>query len=133
MKKLEILLLLVMLSGCSLMEAYLMKYDTNEYQYITEIRTMSQLGLAKCENYDETKRRAEDLYVRSMTFVNFAQYLPYNSSTQKASNELNSMIQGFHEQYQKNDKVSPLFCKLKLGNIISSAESMQKTIGAKPR
>ena len=133
MKKLLVAMLLVGLSGCSLLEAYMMKYDTNEYQYITEIRTMSQFGLLKCDNYDESKRRAEELSVKAATFVNFAQHLPYNTPTQKASVELNSMVQGFHDQYQKNAKVNPLFCKLKLGNIISSAESMQKTIGAKPK
>jgi hypothetical protein len=65
-------------------------------------------------------------------FVLYAQYQPHNDPTKNASIELDKIAQGLTDQYKKAT-VSNMFCQVKYGIIEHSAETMQKTIGAKPR
>lgn len=132
MNKLLIISVLL-LAGCdTLKESYLMKYDNNEYEQIASIRTTANLSKSTCDNEVVAKERAEQIAKQTVMFKNYAQYLPYNSKVISASTELDNMAQGLTSQYQKG-KVSPMFCKIKFEGIEKSAESMQKTIGAKPR
>jgi hypothetical protein len=132
MKKLLVISVL-MLTGCSTMlESYLMKYDTNEYAQIAGIRTTASLSKATCENETVSKEHADQIAKQTIMFKNYVQYLPHNSKVIAASTELDSMAQGLSAQYQKG-KVSVVFCKVKFETIEKSAETMQKTIGDKPR
>ena len=132
MKKL-LLISVLALSGCgTMMESYLMKYDPNEYEQITNIRTTAGFSKTTCDNEVVAKDRAEQLAKQTTLFKNYAQYLPHNSKVISASADLDSMAQGLTAQYQKG-KVSPIFCKVKFEGIEKSAEIMQQTIGAKPR
>lgn len=134
MKRVLITLLAISLSGCStLLDAYLMKYDPNEYERIAEIRTSANLAKLQCDNYQESKNNALSIANKTFGFVQFAQYVPRNEPVKKASVELDKIAQGLKEQYQKTDKVSAAFCKIKFNSIESSAETIQKTIGNKPR
>jgi hypothetical protein len=137
MKKIFVIFLLSTLAGCAtfadLKEAYLMKYDTNEYQQIADIRTTASLAKLKCDNFQESKDNAIIISAKVRGFKQFVEYMPYNSKVITASVELDKMAQGVKEFYEKNEKVSLAFCKIKFDNIERSAETMQKTIGAKPR
>ena len=42
MKKLIAIVSVALLSGCAVLDAYLMTYDANEYKIITEIRADAQ-------------------------------------------------------------------------------------------
>jgi hypothetical protein len=136
MKKI-ILITAIALSGCAsfsdLKEAYLMKYDSNEYYQISDIRTDAYYAKQSCANYDEAKRQAEIISRKTLTFKNFVEHLPNNSKVITASINLDGIAQGLKDQYQKNDKVSAVFCKIKFESIETSAETMQKTIGVKPK
>jgi len=49
----SLLIFLFLLGGCStLVDSYLMKFDSNEYQTISNIRTTAQLAKEKCDNPD---------------------------------------------------------------------------------
>jgi hypothetical protein len=133
MKKIFILLTASMLSGCALIDAYLMQYDPNEYQQIANIRTSASLAKLKCDDFQESKKNASIIADKTFAFVQFAQYVPRNEPVKKASVELDKIAQGLKDQYQKSDKVSATFCKIKFGNIESSAEMIQRTVGDKPR
>jgi len=133
MKKILVLLSLTVLTGCSsLLDAYLMKYDANEYQQITVIRSAAAFSKESCSEPERAKRHANMLANRTTTFKNYAQYLPHNDKVISASQELAKMAQGLKDQYAKGS-VSPAFCKIKFDNIEKSAEDMQKVIGAKPK
>jgi hypothetical protein len=136
MKKI-ILITVIALSGCAsfsdLKEAYLMKYDSNEYYQISDIRTSAYYAKQNCSNYDESKQQADSISKKTLAFKNFVEHLPNNSKVTTASVNLNGIAQGLKDQYQKNDKVSAVFCKIKFESIETSAETMQKTIGAKPK
>jgi hypothetical protein len=133
MKKILIVALLF-LSGCStLMDAYLMKYDTNEYQQISDIRSSAYYGKLSCDNIDESKDSAISIAKKTLVFKQFVQYIPHNDKVINSSIELDKMAQGLKDQYEKSNKVSAVFCKLKFDAIEKSAEIMQKNIGAKPK
>lgn len=133
MKKLVLLASIILLAGCStLMDAYLMKYDPNEYQQITQIRTNASFSKEQCDNVEKSKVNAESLSKESTTFKNYVQYLPHNDKVIVASVELDKIVQGLKDQYNKGNVSTP-FCKIKFDLIEKSAETMQKTIGAKPK
>jgi hypothetical protein len=136
MKKL-ILLSVIALAGCAsfsdLKEAFLMKYDTNEYFQISEIRTDAYYAKQNCSNFEESKKQAESIARKSFAFKNYVQHLPNNSKVITASVNLDAIAEGLKDQYQKNDKISAVFCKIKFESVETSAETMQKTIGAKPK
>ena len=130
MKKL-LLALIFVLPGCAAIDAFLMTYDANEYNAITDVRVFANTAKTSCDT-SEAAKNANALALKTFYFVNYTQYLPHNAPTQKAAVELNDMAQGLNNQY-KTGNVSPIFCKIKFEGIATSAEAIQKTVGAKPR
>jgi len=132
MKKIAILSLFL-LAGCStLVDSYLMKFDSNEYQIVTDIRTTAQLAKEKCDTPDAATD-AVNLYVLTVSFLNYAEFLPHDEKVKNAATELNKMSMGLRDQYLKGNKVSSAFCKIKFENIENSAKIIQQAVGAKPK
>lgn len=131
-KKLIIAGCIYLLAGCTAIDAFLMRYDANEYQQINDIRTTAYFAKSTCDDTVVSKTQAEVIVGKTITFKNYVEYLPHNDKVINASIELDNMAQGLRTQYNKG-KVSPAFCKIKFQNIEKSAEIMQKTIGDKPR
>jgi hypothetical protein len=134
MKKL--LLATLLLSGCAtfndLMDAYLMKYDNNEYKLITEVRTKAGSAKNNCADITESKRIAKELAYTSTFLMHYAEHLPHNKPIQQATVELNDMVKGLSDKYDSGS-VSPVFCKIKFTSIEESANRMQQSEGKKPR
>jgi outer membrane biogenesis lipoprotein LolB len=134
MKKLVLVSAVVLLSGCStFIDSYLMKYDSNEYQQISDIRTTASISKTQCDNPLISESNATVISNKTLAFVQFTQYQPHNDKVKAASIELDKMAQGLKDQYTKGTKVSPMFCKLKFSGIESSAETIQRVVGDKPR
>ena len=133
MKRLLVLCAFFALSGCSILDAYLMKYDTNEYRIISEVRSDAQGYKETCANELISTTNAVAIADKTRLFVVFSQYQPHNEPVIKASIELDKIAQGLKTQYASGNRVSPVFCKIKFESIEHSAEAMQKIIGAKPR
>jgi hypothetical protein len=133
MKKLLLICAVALLPGCVALDSYLMRYDSNEYRIIAEIRSEASVYKTQCDNVTLSTTNATTMAVKTQFFVFFSQYQPHNEPVQKASVELNKIAQGLKDQYAKGDKVSPMFCKIKFETVEHSAESMQKIIGDKPR
>lgn len=134
MKKLLLVVIASMLSGCALVDAYLMtKYDPNEYMIITEIRTQSELNKMACDDSNVSKFNARVLEQRTRLMVTYSEHIPRNDNVNKAATELHAMAEGLYNQYQKTPEVSKAFCQIKFDTISRSAEKMQKIIGSKPR
>jgi hypothetical protein len=133
MKKIILVCAVTLLSGCTLLDAYLMKYDPNEYQQIADIRTTASIAKTQCDNPLMSTSNAVAISNKTLAFVQFTQYLPRNDKVKAASVELDKMAQGLKDQYTKSEKVSPMFCKIKFGGIESSAETIQRVVGDKPR
>jgi sugar diacid utilization regulator len=133
MKKLVLIAFILLLSGCAVLDAYLMKYDTNEYRIITEIRAEAKGYKEECNDPLLSRPNAIAMADKTNLFVMYSQYLPHNKPVITASMELDKIAQGLKTQYTSSAKVSPAFCKIKFQSIETSAESMQKIIGDKPR
>lgn len=133
MKKILLIGLVALLPGCALMDSYLMKYDTNEYRVISEIRAEAHAYKSECNNPLMSSPNATAMADKTQFFVFYAQYIPHNEPVKRASVELNKIAQGLKDQYARGDRVSPMFCKIKFESIERSAETMQKIIGDKPR
>jgi uncharacterized membrane protein len=134
MKNILIIVVLLLLSGCSTLNSFLVaKYDTNEYELINWIRTTAELSVETCDNNDVSKQNFVTLYRGSLEFKNFTQYLRRNADTHELSKDLYQLIDQGVELYATNDQVSQTFCELSLEQIIASAETIQQVLGDKPR
>ena len=129
MKKL-VLVIALALPGCALIEAYNLNYDVMEYNQITDIRTSAYLAKSKCSDPLEAVGPAISLSTKTLNFANYTQYRS-DKPTAAAAIKLNEIAQGLSDKFE-NDIVSSMFCKIKFEEVEKSAETMQKTIGAKP-
>jgi len=139
MKKLAIALTLVLLTGCAtiqqstLYRAWNMpKFDNNEYSQINTIRTVANLGAAKCGT-PEVVPVVDSLFYKSVEFKNYSSSIPHNEEVIKMSGELAEIIKGLNTRYHEKEPVSPSYCTLKFGTIEKNAVTIQNVIGAKPR
>jgi hypothetical protein len=133
MKKILTAVAITLLSGCSVLDAYLLThYDPNEYKLITEIRAEAQLFKEQCDDADASKLNAIKLSNDTQLFVLYSEHVPHNDTVISASRDLHTLAQGLADQYNKA-KVSPAFCKIKFTSVETSANRMQQTIGSRPR
>ena len=122
------------LSGCALIDAYLMAgYDTTEYALINRIKTQSELYVEDCKDVSKSKQNADNLYATAVELKNFSANIPRNEETTKLATNLVELTKQGKYLYVKNTNVSETFCKLKLQQIGRSSEVAQKVIGRKPK
>jgi hypothetical protein len=134
MKKLLLACAVSLLSGCAIIDAYLMThYDPNEYKIITDIRADAQSFKSQCEDAVTSKANAVKLAHKTQLFSLYSEHIPRNELLILASKDLNTIAQGLSDQYAKSDRVSTGFCKIKFSSIETNADNMQKTIAKRPR
>ena len=126
--------LFVFLPGCALWDAYFMaNYDNVEYSITNKIRTVSELSVDECNDYEKSKTNFKTIYAYSLELKNFTEYIPNNKESKILGQNIEILAKQAKDHYDKNSTVSESFCKLKLQQIIRSAETTQRVIGAKPR
>lgn len=134
MKKLIPLALVVLLSGCTLLDAYFMaKYDTTEYALVNEIKTKAQIAEDNCSNQLVVVAQVNELYIKSLEFKNFTLHIPRNKDANNMSTKLLTLTKDTKDYFNKAEKISPIFCKAKLQQVIKSADTIQHVLGSKPR
>jgi hypothetical protein len=138
MKKLLLLISAVALTGCSTLtsvyDAYFMaKFDTNEYSLINQVKTKAIFAQDSCYNLPIIKEKINDLFATTTEFRNFTFHIPHNEDATNMAGRLVALVNETREHYHKNNYVSPLYCKVKLQQIASSADQIQSMIGSKPR
>ncbi len=134
MKKLLPLAFVVLLSGCTLLDAYFMaKYDTTEYALVNEIKTKAQVAEENCGNQSLVTLQVNELYIKSLEFKNFTLHIPRNKDANNMSTKLLTLTKDTKDYFNKAEKISPIFCKTKLQQVINSADTIQHVIGSKPR
>jgi len=134
MKKLIPLTFVVLLSGCTLLDAYFMaKYDTNEYFIVNDIKTKAQVAEENCGNHILVVTQVNELYIKALEFKNFTTHIPRNKDTDNMSTKLLTLTKDTRDYFNKAEKISPIFCKAKLQQVIKSADTIQHVLGSKPR
>lgn len=132
-KVLAVMLLTSALSGCAVWDAYFMaKFDVNEYQYITRIRTHSQIGAPKCGTPEVTEH-VRYIYTVAQEYKNYAEMIPRNENSFQLASTLTQITDEFYKRYQGEKPPGAVYCKAKFAAIERSSENIQKVIGAKPR
>ena len=137
MRKLLILVAILALQGCTAVgfvydSVRMARFDNNEYAQINSIRTVANLGAAKCGTA-EVVPVVENLYYKSVELKNYSASIPRNDKTIKMTSELAEIIKGLNEKYHDKETVSTSYCTLKFGTIEKNAVTIQNAIGAKPR
>jgi hypothetical protein len=137
MRKLSILLAILALQGCTAVgfvydSVRMARFDNNEYAQINSIRTVANLGAAKCGT-TEVVPVVENLYYKSVELKNYSASIPRNDETIKMTGELAEIVKGLNEKYHDKETVGTSYCTLKFGTIEKNAVAIQNAIGAKPR
>ena len=134
MKRILIVLFAFSLSGCALFDAYFMaKYDTNEYFIVNDIKTKAQVAEENCGNHILVVTQVNDLYIKALEFKNFTTHIPRNKDTDNMSTKLLTLTKDTRDYFNKAEKISPIFCKAKLQQVVKSADTIQHVLGSKPR
>ena len=134
MKKILIVLFAFSLCGCALFDAYFMaKYDTNEYFIVNDIKTKAQVAEENCGNHILVVTQVNELYIKALEFKNFTTHIPRNKDTDNMSTKLLTLTKDTKDYFNKAEKISPIFCKAKLQQVVKSADTIQHVLGSKPR
>ena len=134
MKKLLLSPLVLLLNGCVLLDSYLMaRFDANEYRIISEIRTDDGIYKKDCNDPLLSRPNATALAEKTQLFVNYSEHLPRNSNVITAGQQLHDIAQGLAKSYHNPRPPSPAFCRIKFETVETSAATMQRIIGNRPR
>lgn len=126
--------LMFLFSGCYVIDAYFMApFDNNEYALTNKIRTSTTLTIKECKNDKIVRIRLDDINDMALELKNYTQYIPDNEDSYELSTKLYNMTGDTVEYYTKKDKVSKVFCEMKLKQILQSTEKIQETFGRKYR
>jgi len=133
MKKLLVILAIWSLSGCALIDAYMMaRFDNNEYMLINRVRTQANLGAAKCGK-PEVVEEVDSIWRTTVELKNYTQSIPHNEEATKMSAELAEIVKGLSDRYKGTELVSMMYCTTKFSSIERNAVTIQNVIGKKPR
>ena len=134
MKRLLLVCAIFALSGCTVFDAYFMaKYDTNEYFIVNDIKTKAQVAEENCGNHILVVTQVNELYIKSLEFKNFTLHIPRNKDADNMSTKLLTLTKDTRDYFNKAEKISPIFCKAKLQQVVKSADTIQHVLGSKPR
>jgi hypothetical protein len=127
-------LLVVALSGCSAVDAYLMgHFDSTEYQMISQIRYTAQASQNDCSDAVLSKANANDIARQTALYAMYEGDLPHNDDSIRASKSLDTIAQELKTRYNSSATVSAMYCKLKFSAIENSASLIQHVQGNRPR
>ena len=129
MKNLSPLIASLLLSGC----IFTAKFDSVEYSYVSQIKTLSQISRQQCANTTQVKPRVMQIYEINLSLVNYSEYLPNNEPTYKMAKELLNIVEPMKTRYNDNAQVSKNYCELKFDNIEESATMMQQSMNKRSR
>lgn len=109
------------------------KYDTTEYSLVNQIKTKAQIAEENCSNQILVITQVNELYNNALEFKNFTVYIPHNEDATKLSAKLFTLTKDTKDYFNKAEKISPIFCKAKIQQIVKSADTIQQALGSKPR
>ena len=134
MKRIALLSLIVLLNGCAIVDIYKQaRWDNNEYALVNDIQTEAELGFDSCADQKAAVPYVNKMYNISVALKNYTKDVDRNQESIKMSGELLAIIKGLKERYSSGDEVSQRYCELKFTTIQTSATTIKKSLGAKPR
>lgn len=139
MKKIILIPVVFLLTGCApffykIYDSYMLApYDNIEYGLVTKVRTQAEITEGICTTKDLVENNLDEMYFVAKELKNFSQYIPDNKDSIKLTKDLFELVNSTRNHYLNNKDISAVYCKAKMKQIYSNAETIQKAIGARPR
>lgn len=127
MKRLIILTIVLLITGCSLFSPP--AYDNNEYFFFAELETHSRFLVDECPYPEHAKKRIESMMFRSETLQAYSYYLPHSSELYGSSKIINNQLVELRTRYLGEVPPSEVYCKLKAKTLIREIRRVLTTAG----
>ncbi len=131
----ELLKRLLVVSSIAL-TACAVKFDPVEHSRMVDVRHRVYQAQTEqhCSDHKMAKYQAESLDSDAEWLVLYTQYIPNNQSAEKMAAELKKTTADFAKRYRDTEKTpSKVFCELRLKNIATQIEIIQRTNARRPR
>jgi hypothetical protein len=125
-----------LLSSLILLTACAVKFDPVEHSRMVDVRhrVYQALNEQHCADPKMARYQAESLDSDATWLLFYTQYIPNNNSAEKMAVELKNTTADFAKRYQDTTKPpSKVFCELRLKNIATQIEIIQRTNARRPR
>jgi outer membrane biogenesis lipoprotein LolB len=131
-----VLLKSILLSSLIFLTACAVKFDPAEHSRMVDVRhRVHQAQIEQhCANPKIAMYTAENLDSDATWLLFYTQYIPNNDSAEKMATELKKTTADFAKRYRDTEKPpSKVFCELRLKNIATQIEIIQRTNARRPR
>jgi hypothetical protein len=112
------------------------KFDPVEHSRMIDVRHTVHQALTEqhCSDSKIARYTAENLDSDATWLLFYTQYIPNNNSAEKMATELKKTTNDFAKRYRDTEKTpSKVFCELRLKNIATQIEIIQRTNARRPR
>ena len=119
-----------------LLTACAVKFDPVEHSRMVDVRhrVYQAQNEQHCSDPKLAKYQAENLDSDATWLLFYTQYIPNNTSAEKMATELKKTTADFVKRYRDTEKTpSKVFCELRLKNIATQIEIIQRTNARRPR
>lgn len=120
----------VLLTACAV------KFDPVEHSRMVDVRHRVYQAQTEqhCTDPKLARLQAENIDSDATWLLFYTQYIPNNESAEKMAVELKNTTADFAKRYRDTEKVpSKIFCELRLKNIATQIEIIQRTNARRPR
>ena len=131
----ELLKKLLVVSSIAL-TACAVKFDPVEHSRMVDVRHRVHQALNEqhCADPKLAKFQSENLDSDATWLLFYTQYIPNNTSAENMATELKKTTNDFAKRYRDTEKTpSKVFCELRLKNIATQIEIIQRTNARRPR
>ena len=126
----------ILLSSLIFLTACAVKFDPVEHSRMVDVRhrVYQALNEQHCADPKMARYQAESLDSDATWLLFYTQYIPNNESAERMAVELKNTTADFAKRYQDATKPpSKVFCELRLKNIATQIEIIQRTNARRPR
>ena len=126
----------ILLSSLVFLTACAVKFDPVEHSRMVDVRhrVYQALNEQHCADPKMSRYQAETLDSDATWLLFYTQYIPNNESAERMAVELKNTTADFAKRYQDTAKPpSKVFCELRLKNIATQIEIIQRTNARRPR
>lgn len=131
-----VLLKSILLSSLIFLTACAVKFDPVEHSRMVDVRHRVYQAQTEqhCADPKLARLQAENLDSDATWLLFYTQYIPNNDSAEKMAVELKNTTADFVKRYRDTEKApSKVFCELRLKNIATQIEIIQRTNARRPR
>jgi hypothetical protein len=126
----------ILLSSLVVLTACAVKFDPVEHSRMVDVRHTVYVAQTEqhCTDSKLARYSAENIDSDATWLLFYTQYIPNNESAEKMAVELKNTTADFVKRYRDTEKApSKVFCELRLKNIATQIDIIQRTNARRPR